>query len=267
MKIVVIGGTGLIGRPLVEQLRQAGHEVVPASPSTGVDTVTGAGVDAALAGADVVVDVANSPSFEDGPVREFFERSTGTLVEAEKRAGVGHHVVLSIVGADRMPDIGYMRAKVRQEDIVTGSGVPYSILRATQFFEFIKGIADLSTDGNTIRLPTDLIQPMAADDVASAIGRVAVGTPLNRIVEVGGPEQFHLDELVRRCLAARNDPREVVADPEARYYGIKLTETMLLPGPDAQLGETRFETWLSQSTNQTPATARQPSEKTAAGNR
>jgi len=267
MKIVVIGGSGLIGSKLVAKLRSRGHEAVSASPNSGVNTLTGEGLAEVLKGASVAVDVSNSPSWEDNAVMKFFETSTRNLLTYEAAAGVRHHVALSVVGTERLLESGYFRAKLAQENLIKRPSIPYSIVRATQFFEFIKGIADLSADGNTIRLPTDLIQPMAADDVASAVGRVAVGTPLNRIVEVGGPEQFHLDELVRRCLAARNDPREVVADPEARYYGIKLTETMLLPGPDAQLGETRFETWLSQSTNQPSATTRQPSKKTAAGNR
>ena len=249
MKIVVIGGTGLIGRPLVEQLRQAGHEVVPASPSTGVDTVTGAGVDAALAGADVVVDVANSPSFEDGPVLEFFERSTGTLVEAEKRAGVGHHVVLSIVGADRMPDIGYMRAKVAQEGIVTSSGVPYSILRATQFFEFIPALAEGGAAGDTITLSPVLMQPIAAADVSQALAAVALSDPTNAIAELAGPEPVRLADAAKLILASRGDTREVVADESAGYFGGVVTDESLLPGHDpkavAQLrGATSLGEWI-----------------------
>ena len=245
IKIAVIGGTGLIGSKVVEKLRAHGHEAVAAAPNTGVNTLTGEGLAEVLKGASVVVDVSNSPSWEDNAVLKFFETSTRNLLAYEAAAGVGHHVALSVVGTERLLESGYFRAKIAQENLIKSSSIPYSIVRATQFFEFIKGIADLSTDGNTVRLPPDLIQPMAADDVASAVRRVALGSPLNGTVEVGGPEQFHLDELVRRGLAARKDPREVVADPQARYYGIKLSETTLIPGRGARLGETRFETWLS----------------------
>ncbi len=245
IKIVVIGGTGLIGSKVVEKLRAHGHEAVAAAPNTGVNTLTGEGLAEVLKGASVVVDVSNSPSWEDNAVLKFFETSTRNLLAYEAAAGVGHHVALSVVGTERLLESGYFRAKIAQENLIKDSSIPYSIVRATQFFEFIKGIADLSTDGNTVRLPSDLIQPMAADDVARAVCRVALGSPLNGTVEVGGPEQFHLDELVRRGLAARKDPREVVADPQARYYGIKLSETTLIPGRGARLGETRFETWLS----------------------
>ena len=245
IKIVVIGGTGLIGSKVVEKLRAHGHDAVAAAPNTGVNTLTGEGLAEVLKGASVVVDVSNSPSWEDNAVLKFFETSTRNLLAYESAAGVGHHVALSVVGTERLLESGYFRAKIAQENLIKSSSIPYSIVRATQFFEFIKGIADLSTDGNTVRLPPDLIQPMAADDVASAVCRVALGSPLNGTVEVGGPEQFHLDELVRRGLAARKDPREVVADPQARYYGIKLSETTLIPGRGARLGETRFETWLS----------------------
>jgi uncharacterized protein YbjT (DUF2867 family) len=245
IKIVVIGGTGLIGSKVVEKLRAHGHEAVAAAPNTGVNTLTGEGLAEVLKGASVVVDVSNSPSWEDNAVLKFFETSTRNLLAYEAAAGVGHHVALSVVGTERLLESGYFRAKIAQENLIKSSSIPYSIVRATQFFEFIKGIADLSTDGNTVRLPPDLIQPMAADDVASAVRRVALGSPLNGTVEIGGPEQFHLDELVRRGLAARKDPREVVADPQARYYGIKLSETTLIPGRGARLGETRFETWLS----------------------
>jgi uncharacterized protein YbjT (DUF2867 family) len=249
MKIVVIGGTGLIGRPLVEQLRQAGHEVVPASPSTGVDTVTGAGVDAALAGADVVVDVPNSPSFEDGPVLEFFERSTGTLVEAEKRAGVGHHVVLSIVGADRMPDIGYMRAKVAQENIVTGSGVPHTIVRATQFFEFIPALAEGGAADGTITLSPVLMQPIAAGDVSRALANISLAEPANAIVELAGPEPVRLAEAAKAILDSRGDTREIVADESVGYFGGTVTDESLVPGHDpkavAQLrGATSLDEWI-----------------------
>jgi uncharacterized protein YbjT (DUF2867 family) len=265
MKIVVIGGTGLIGSKLVTQLREHGHEAVAASPNSGVNTLTGEGVAEALKGASVAVDVSNSPSWEDNAVMKFFETSTRNLLAYEAAAGVGHHVALSVVGSERLLESGYFRAKIAQENLIKASSIPYSIVRATQFFEFIKGIADLSTDGNTVRLPSALIQPMPAEDVASAVCRVALGSPLNGTVEIGGPEKFRLDELVRRTLASRKDPREVVADPQARYYGIKVSETTLLPGIDARLGDTRFETWLSQSANQIPVTTRQSAIEKAAG--
>ena len=246
MKIVVIGGSGLIGSKLVKKLREQGHEAVAASPNSGVNSVTGEGLAEVLKGASVVVDVSNAPSWEDKAVMEFFTTSTRNLLTYEAAAGVGHHVALSVVGTERLLESGYFRAKIAQENLIKASSIPYSIVRATQFFEFVKGIADLSTDGNKVRLPSALIQPMAANDVAGAVGRIAVGSPVNGIVEVGGPEQFHLDELVRRDLAARKDPREVVADPHARYYGIKVSERTLVPDNDARLGETRFETWLTQ---------------------
>jgi uncharacterized protein YbjT (DUF2867 family) len=255
MKIVVIGGSGLIGTKLVNKLREDGHEAVAASPASGVDTLTGAGLAEALKGASVVVDVSNAPSWEDSAVLKFFETSTRNLLSAEAAAGVRHHVALSVVGTDRMLESGYFRAKMAQENLIKGSSIPYSIVRATQFFEFVKPIADFSTDGNKVRLPSALIQPMAADDVASAVARIAVGSPVNGTVEVGGPEKFRLDELVRRGLAARNDPREVVTDPHGRYYGLELSERTLVPGDDARLGETRFETWLSQPTGQTHSAA------------
>ncbi len=247
MKIVVIGGSGLIGSKLVNKLREHGHEAVAASPDSGVNSVTGEGLAEAMKGALVVVDVSNSPSWEDAAVMKFFETSTRNLLAYEAAAGVGHHVALSVVGSDRMLESGYFRAKIAQENLIKGSPIPYSIVRATQFFEFVKGIADFSTDGNKVRLPSALIQPMAAGDVASAVSRIAMGSPVNGIVEVGGPEKFRLDELVRQGLAAWKDPREVVADPRARYYGIALSERTLLPGDEARLGETRFETWLTQS--------------------
>ena len=246
MKIVVIGGSGLIGSKLVKKLREQGHEAVAASPNSGVNSVTGEGLAEVLQGASVVVDVSNAPSWEDKAVMEFFTTSTRNLLTYEAAAGVGHHVALSVVGTERLLESGYFRAKIAQENLIKASSIPYSIVRATQFFEFVKGIADLSTDGNKVRLPSALIQPMAANDVAEAVGRIAVGSPVNGIVEVGGPEQFHLDELVRRDLVARKDPREVVADPHARYYGIKVSERTLVPDNDARLGETRFETWLTQ---------------------
>ena len=246
MKIVVIGGSGLIGTKLVIKVREHGHEAVAASPSSGVNTLTGEGLAEALKGASVAVDVTNSSSWEDAAVMNFFETSTRNLLAYEAAAGVGHHVALSVVGTERLLASGFFRAKMAQENLIKGSSIPYSIVRATQFFEFVQGIADFSTDGNTVRLPPALIQPMAADDVASAVGRIAMGPPVNGTVEIGGPEKFRLDELVRRALAARKDPREVVADPHARYYGIELSERTLLPGDDARLGETRFETWLRQ---------------------
>jgi uncharacterized protein YbjT (DUF2867 family) len=245
MKIVVIGGTGLIGSKVVEKLKAMRQEAIAASPNTGVNTLTGEGLAEVLKRASVVVDVSNAPSWEDNAVMNFFETSTRNLLAHEAAAHVGHHVALSVVGTERMLESGYFRAKLAQERLIKGSSIPYSIVRATQFFEFIKGIADVSADGNKVRLPSVPIQPMAADDVASGVCRVALGLPVNGTVEIGGPEQFRLDEFVRRGLASRKDPREVVADPQARYYGIKVTESTLVPGRDARLGETRFEDWLS----------------------
>jgi uncharacterized protein YbjT (DUF2867 family) len=216
MKIVIIGGTGLIGSKLVTKLREHGHEAIPASPDTGVNTLTGAGLAQAFTGADVVVDVSNSPSFEDTAVLNFFQTSTSNILAAEKQAGVRHHVALSVVGTERMGESGYIRAKQAQEKLIRESGVPYSIVHATQFFEFVTRIADELTVGNEVRVPPVLFQPMAADDVAKAVGRVAVGSPLNGMVEVGGPQQFRFDEIIRRALAARKDPRQVIADPKAR---------------------------------------------------
>jgi uncharacterized protein YbjT (DUF2867 family) len=246
MKIVVIGGTGLIGSKVVRKLREQGNEAVPASPDTGVNTLTGAGLAEVLNGAAVVVDVSNSPSFEDAAVLNFFQTSTTNILKAEAGAGVTHHVALSVVGTDRLSESGYMRAKIAQEKLIEGSSIPYSIVHATQFFEFMKGIADAATDGNTVRLAHVLIQPMAADDVATAVTRVAVGTAVNGIVEVAGPEQFRLDEIVRRYLVAREDPRSVIADPHARYYGAELGERTLVPDNNATIGETKFEDWLSR---------------------
>jgi uncharacterized protein YbjT (DUF2867 family) len=247
MKIVVIGGSGLIGSKLVKKLREDGHEAVAASPDTGVNTLTGEGLAEALKGASVVVDVSNSPSWDDAAVMKFFETSTRNLLASEAAAGVAHHVALSVVGTDRLSESGYFRAKIAQEKLIQGSSIPYSIVHATQFFEFLKGLADISSDGDKVRLPPVLFQPMAADDVASAVEKVAVGPPVNGIVEIGGPEQFRVDELVQRRLAALNDPREVIADPNATYSGAKVTEKTLIPGDKARLGETRFETWLAQS--------------------
>jgi uncharacterized protein YbjT (DUF2867 family) len=253
MKIVVIGGTGLIGSKLVDKLRKNGHQAVSASPDSGVNTLTGEGLAEALDGAAVAVDVSNSPSFEDAAVLEFFETSTRNLLKAEAAAGVGHHVALSVVGTERLSESGYFRAKIAQERLIKESSIPHSIVHATQFFEFIKSIADAATDGNTVRLAPVLIQPMAAEDVASAVGRISVGSPVNGIVEVAGPQRFRLDELIRRDLSARHDPRDVITDPNARYFGAKLGEQTLLPGDDAILAETRFEDWVDRAAIQTPA--------------
>jgi uncharacterized protein YbjT (DUF2867 family) len=251
MKIVVIGGTGLVGSKLVEKLREHGHEAVPASPDSGVNTLTGEGLAEVLEGAQAVVDVSNSPSFEDEAVLAFFETSTRNLLEAEAAAGVSHHVALSVVGTDRLSESGYFRGKIAQEKLIEGSPIPYSIVHATQFFEFVKSIADAATDGDTVRLAPVLIQPMAADDVAAAVGRTAVGPPVNGIVEVAGPERFRLDEFIRRGLEARDDPRDVIADPDARYFGARLDERTLVPDGDASLAETHFEDWLNQQASLT----------------
>jgi uncharacterized protein YbjT (DUF2867 family) len=253
MKIVVIGGTGLIGSKLVKKLREHGHEAVAASPVSGVNTLTGEGLSEALRGASVVVDVTNSPSFEAAAALKFFETSTRNLLSHEAAAGVGHHVALSVVGSERLLDIGYFPAKIAQEKLIKESSIPYSIVRATQFFEFVKSIADASTDGTRVRLAPVLIQPMAADDVATAVGKTAVGAPLNGTVDVAGPEQFRLDEFIRRGLSARNDPREVITDPQGRYFGARLSDGALVPAADARLGETRFEEWLSHQATTTTA--------------
>ena len=258
MKIVVIGGSGLVGTKLVNKLRGHGHQVVAASPSSGVNTLSGAGLAKVLKGASVVVDVSNSPSFEDATALKFFETSTHNLLTYEVAAGVRHHVALSVVGIERLPEYGYFRAKIAQEKLIKRSSIPYSIIRATQFFEFIGRIADEGTEGNTVRVASALIQPMAADDVACAVARIAAGTPVNGTVEIAGPEQFRLDELVRRDLAVLNDPREVVSDPHARYFGGELSERTLIPDNDARLGLTRFESWLSLLTGQIPNTSPQP---------
>lgn len=247
MKIVVIGGSGLIGSRLGTKLRDHGHQAVAASLNSGVNTFTGEGLAEVLKGASVVVDVSNSRSWEDAAVLNFFETSTRNLLTYEAAAGVGHHVALSVVGTDGLSESGYFRAKIAQEKLIKESSIPYSIVRATQFFEFLKGLADISLVSGKVHLPPVLFQPMAADDVASGVGRIAVGPAVNGIVEIGGPEQFRLDELVRRRLAALKDPREVVADPHARYSGAEVGERTLVPGKDARLGETRFETWLTQS--------------------
>jgi uncharacterized protein YbjT (DUF2867 family) len=252
MKIVVIGGSGLIGSKLVSKLREQGHEAIAASPNSGVNSVTGEGLAEAMKRASVVVDVSNSPSWEDAAVLKFFETSTRNLLTHETAAGVGHHVALSVVGTEQLSESGYFRAKIAQEKLIKKASIPYSIVHATQFFEFLKGLADISFDGNKVRLPPVLFQPMAADDVASAVASIAVGSPVNGIVEIGGPEQFRVDELVRERLEALKDPREVVADPEARYAGAKLSLNTLVPDKTAWLGETRFETWQAQSETQIP---------------
>ena len=261
MKIVVIGGSGLIGSKLVNKLREYGHEAVPVSPNTGVNTLTGEGLTEVLKGASVVVDVSNSPSFEETVAMNFFTTATPNLLRYGQAAGVRHHVALSVVGTDRLAENrpsdaentirGYFRAKLAQEKLIAESSIPFSIVHATQFFEFFKNIADTSSDSTTVRLAPVLIQPMAAEDVARAVGRIAVGTPVNGIVEIGGPEQFRLDEFIRKGLLARNDSRKVVADPAAGYFGVEVDEYTLVPGKNARLGETRFETWLTQTAQPT----------------
>jgi uncharacterized protein YbjT (DUF2867 family) len=246
MKLVIIGGTGLIGSRLVTSLRAQGHEAVPASPDTGVNTLTGIGLGDALQGASVVVDVSNSPSFEERAVMDFFTTSTRNILQYAAAAGVKHYVALSVVGTERISDSPYLRAKNAQEILIKGGGIPFTIVHATQFFEFVKRIADEATVGTTVRLPPVLIQPMAADDVAKAVERVAVGAPVNGTVEVAGPEQFRFDDLIRQGLGAGNDPREVIVDPHARYFGAELGERALIPGDNARLGEIHFEEWLNQ---------------------
>src|SRR6516165_10144878 len=247
MKIVVIGGTGLIGSKTVAILRQGGHEVVAASPKSGVNTITGEGVKEAVAGAQVVIDLANSPSFEDKAVLEFFETAGRNLVPAEAAAGVRHHVALSIVGTDRMPDNGYFRAKVAQERLIEASGIPYTIIRSTQFLEFLRGIADEGTNGNIVRLSPGLFQPIAADDVAAAVADVALAAPKNGIVEIAGPERAPFNEIIARYLKAIGDSREVVADPEARYFGGRVEERSLVPLGEARLGHIGLDEWLRRS--------------------
>ena len=252
MKIVVIGGSGLIGSKVVQKLGVQGHQAVAASPDSGVNSVTGEGLAEVLKGAAAVVDVSNSPSWEDAAVLKFFETSTRNLLDYERAAGVKHHVALSVVGTDQLSGSGYFRGKIAQEKLIRESSIPYSIVHATQFFEFLKGLADISVDGGKVHLPPVLFQPMAADDVASGVARVAVGPPINGIVEIAGPEQFRVDELVRRRLASLNDPREVVADSHARYSGAVLGERTLLPGKDARLGGTHFADWLKSPASQPP---------------
>jgi uncharacterized protein YbjT (DUF2867 family) len=248
MKIVIIGGTGLIGSKLAKKLSKQGHEAVAAAPNTGINSITGEGLADALKDAAVVVDVTNSPSWEDAAVLTFFETSTRNLLVYGAAAGVRHHVALSVVGTERLLESGFFRAKLAQENLIKASPMPYTIVRATQFFEFVEKIADFSTEGNQVRLPSALIQPMAADDVASAVGRIATSSPANRAIEIGGPEKFRLDELARRALAAFQDPREVISDAHGRYYGIQVSERTLVPEDDARLGDTRFEEWLIHAT-------------------
>jgi uncharacterized protein YbjT (DUF2867 family) len=255
MRIVVIGGTGLIGSKVVAKLTEHGHEAIPASPRLGINSVTGEGLAEAMDGTSVVVDVSNSPNFEYQTALEFFQTSTRNLLEAEAAAGVGHHVALSVVGTAALAEggdlntttAGYFRAKFTQEELIRASGIPYSIVHATQFFEFISSIADASTDEGAVRIPPILFQPMAADDVGAGVGRVAAGAPVNGIVEIGGPEQLRFEDVVRRVLAAADDAREVVADPHALYFGITVTERTLVPDDGARLGEIRLDDWLRQS--------------------
>ena len=246
MKIVVIGGTGLIGSKVVTNLSAHGHDAVPASPGTGVNTLTGAGLTEALAGTDVVVDVSNSPSFEDAAVLEFFDTSARNILGAEAAAGVGHHVALSVVGTERLAESGYMRAKIAQEKLIKNSSIPYTIVHATQFFEFAARMADEASDGDTVRVPPVLIQPMAADDVAAAVCNAALAAPVNTTIEIAGPQPLRFEDFLRERLRSAGDQRVVVADPQARYFGARLTERDLLPGDGAQLGPTRFGDWLSQ---------------------
>ena len=245
MKIVVIGGTGLIGSRVVEKLMQRGHQVIAAAPNTGVNTITGEGLAEALAGAQVVVDVANSPSFEAQAAMEFFETAGQHLTAAEKAAGVNHHVALSVVGTERLQDSGYFRAKLAQEKLIKSSPIPYTLVHATQFFEFIRSIAQTSTEGDTVRVPPALFQPIAADDVASAVAEAALYQPVNATIEIAGPDRFTLDESIRKVLEYDHDTRKVIADPQAPYYGIKVALDALVPGPTVHLGSTKFDWWLT----------------------
>ena len=245
MKIVVIGGTGLIGSKVVEKLKQKGHEAIAAAPNTGVNTITGEGLADALAGAQVVVDVANSPSFEDQAAMDFFQTAGKNLAAAEAAAGIKHHVALSVVGTERLQDSGYFRAKLAQEKLIKSSPIPYTIIRATQFFEFLRSIAQSAVKGNAVRLTHSLFQPMAADDVATAVAEAALAEPVNDTVEIAGPDAFHIDEIVGKVLEHDKDPRRVVADPEALYFGLKLNDRSLVPGPNPHLGSTKFDWWLT----------------------
>ena len=247
MKIVVIGGTGLIGSKVVANLRQKGHEVIAASPNTGVNTITGEGLAGAVAGAQVVIDLANSPNFADDAVMAFFKTSGGNLAAAEKAAGVRHHIALSIVGSDRNPDSGYLRAKLVQEDLIKASGIPYTIIRSTQFFEFLGGIAQAATDGQNVRLSPAHLQPVASNDVAALVTKIATMAPMNGVIELAGPERIGLDDLVRRYLAAKHDTRKVVTDVHARYFGAELNDRSLTPGDHPHIGSTSFEAWLAQA--------------------
>jgi uncharacterized protein YbjT (DUF2867 family) len=250
MKIVVIGGSGLIGTKLVKLLRERGHEALAASPSSGVNTITGDGLPEALAGAQVVVDVSNSPSWEDKAVLEFFETSSRNLLAAEAAAGVGHHVALSVVGTERLLQGGFFRAKMAQEELIQASNIPYTIVRSTQFFEFVNGIAQSATDGQTVRLSPAFIQPIVSDDVAAALAEVTLGAPVNGTIEIAGPERLRLDELIRRFLHAKQDARQVVTDVHACYFGIELNDQSLTPGDNPRIGPTRFDDWLSRSVAQ-----------------
>ena len=247
MKIIVIGGSGLIGKRAVDNLRKKGHEAVAASPNSGVNSVTGEGLTTALAGANVVVDVTNSPSWADADVMEFFDKSTRNLLAAEATAGVRHHVALSVVGADRMPDSGYMRAKVNQENLIKAGGIPYTIVRATQFFEFLGAIADSGAEGDTVRLSTAPMQPIAADDVGGALADVAVGTPANATIELAGPEAMSIADFVGRFMAAKGDKRKVIADPKALYYGAVMGSLGIAPGANPRLGPTPFDAWFGRA--------------------
>jgi uncharacterized protein YbjT (DUF2867 family) len=258
MKIIVIGGTGLIGSKVVTKLRNSGFEVVAASRTSGVNTMTGRGLADVLAKASVVIDLSNPPTFDGAAALEFFETSTRNLLSAEASAGVQHHVALSVVGTDRLSESGYMRAKFAQQKLIKDNSIPYSIVNATQFFETIQKLAGLATDGATVRVPPVLVQPIAGDDVASVLCSVGIGVPLNSTIEVAGPEQFRADELARRRLMARHDPREVVSDPRARFFGAEVDERSLLPGADARLAETRFGDWLGRSLERAYATLRPP---------
>jgi uncharacterized protein YbjT (DUF2867 family) len=245
MKIVVIGGTGLIGSKVVEKLKQKGHEAIAAAPDTGVNTITGEGLAEALVGADVVVDLANSPSFEDKVAMDFFQTAGRNITAAEVAAGVKHHVALSVVGTEQLQDNGYFRAKLAQEGMIKSSPIPYTLIHATQFFEFVRSIAQLSTDGDMIRLPPVQFQPIAAEDVATAVAEAALAAPANDMIEIAGPDKFTLDEPVRQTLAYDHDPRKVIADPAAPYFGIKVGETTLVPSAGAHLGATKFDWWLT----------------------
>jgi uncharacterized protein YbjT (DUF2867 family) len=247
MKIVVIGGTGLIGSKVVSNVRQMGHEALAAAPTTGVNTISGEGLKEALAGAQVVIDVANSPSFEDEAVMAFFKTAGRNLLAAEADARVGHHIALSVVGTGRLPDNGYLRAKAAQEELVKASGIPYTIIRSTQFFEFIGSIAQAATEGQTVRLSPAHLQPVASDDVAALVATMAARAPINGTIELAGPERISLDELVRRYFGATHDPRKVITDVHARYFGARLNDKSLTPGEDPHIGSTSFESWLRRS--------------------